>query len=350
MLRMSIIGLPGAGKSTFFRTLGHHGQEGSLSGKKGAHIATVFVPDPRLDALSAAYKPKKQVNAAIEFLDTTPLMMDAANKNLTAVSLEDARRADSLCLVLGEYEHGDCREQLRFLLSEFGLSDFMTLEKRAERLRKSVQMTKQRDEQLELEALGKLLAALEQERPAREVALTPQEKHLLSGYQILSAKPLLVVLNVAEDAIPQMAERVALYQQQFPELTITAMAAGIESELAQMGETDAAAFMKDLGLHESAMSRILGACFKLLGLQVFFTVGPDECRAWPIPHGSTAFDAAGAIHSDFQKGFIRAMVLSYAAFAAAPTEATFRLHAQQQKREYPMQDGDLVEFRFSVNK
>jgi hypothetical protein len=209
-------------------------------------------------------------------------------------------------------------------------------------------MTKKVEEQRELEALRKVLAVLEQEKPARDAGLTAQERRAISSCQLLTLKPLLVVVNVGEAQIPQMDARIAEYAKRFPQHTITAMCAPIEQDLAGMAPADAAEFMKDLGLKDPAFDRIIRGCFAMLDLKVFFTVGDDECRAWPVVRAATAFDCAGAIHSDLQRGFIRAMVLPYADFAAAPTPDTFKHKARQEKREYAVQDGDLIEIRFNV--
>lgn len=358
-MRISIIGLQYSGKTTFFDILTHHGMSGSLSGKRGSHIGTVFVPDARLDKLSEVYRPKKQVNAAMEFMDTPSLTMDATGNAFASGSLEDVRRADTACLVLRAFDSVTCPHpagsvdpgrDLRFILNEFMVNDYVMVEKRVEKLRKQVQMTKKPEEQRELEALEKILAALEAERPAREVELTENERKALSPYQLLTAKPILAVLNVGEAQLRNLDAIIADFMTTFPGIVCTALCANTELELAQLEEADAREFMTDLGLKESALTRVLHAAFDMLNLQVFFTAGPDECRAWPIPRGSTAYDAAGAIHTDFQKGFIRASVLPYEAFAKNPVPDVFKSEAQQQRKEYPMVDGDIVEFRFSVSK
>ena len=356
-MRISIIGLKFAGKTTFFDLLTARGMAGSASGKKGATISTVFVPDPRLDRLNEVYQPKKKVAANLEFIDTAALSTEGHGKSFTGATLEEVKRGDALCLVVREFEsaaapHPENRvdgvKDLQFILGEFVMTDYLLVSKRVERLEKQVSMSKKLEEQHELDALRKVLVVLEQEKPARDAGLTAQELKAISSCQLLTLKPLLVVVNLGEDKIPQMDARIAAYAQRFPQHTITAMCAPIEQDLAGMSAADAAEFMKDLGLKDPAFDRVIRGCFAMLDFKVFFTVGEDECRSWPVPRSATAFDCAGAIHTDLQRGFIRAVVLPYADFAAAPTPDTFKHKARQEKREYAVQDGDLIEIRFNV--
>jgi GTP-binding protein YchF len=356
-MRMSIVGLGFSGKTTFFQILTQHGQEGSVSGKKGSNIGTLYVPDPRLDRLTEVYKPKRQVNASMEFLDTPSLSVAGAGKSFTGAALDEVRRADTLCLVIQAFNSPsaphptgtvDGVRDLEFINSEFILLDLGTLEKRAEKLRKLTRINKQAAEVRELETVEKALEHLVEEQPLRDVDLSEQELLALAPYQLLTLKPVLVVLNIDDDQVADMDAVIAPYREHFPGAPITAMCATLEAELAEMEPEDAGEFMAELGISEAALDRIVAACFGLLGMQVFFTVGEDECRAWTIAHGDSAFVAAGKIHSDIQRGFIRAMVLPYAAFDADPATATFKNRAAQQRKDYAMQDGDLVEFLFNV--
>lgn len=358
-MRMSIIGLPFAGKTTFFEILTARGQEGALSGKKAAQIGTAFVPDARLDRLTEAYEPKKKVEASFEFIDTPGLATDQSGQSFQGAGLEDVRKADTCCLIIQCFESPmaphpaggiDPERDLELIASEFVLSDLMQLENTVERLRKVVASGKKMEDQRRLETVEKAMAALEEETPLRDIDFTESELTALSGYQLLSLKPLLVVLNLGEDDVADLDARIAAFREAHPGLNVTALCAKLEQELAQMEPHDRAEFMADLGLRESAFRRITQACNDLLGLQVMFTVGPDECRAWPIPREATAYDAAGAIHTDFQRGFIRAVVLGYDEWAADPRPETFKEKARQEKKDYVMQDGDIVEFRFNVSK
>ncbi len=358
-MRMSIIGLGFAGKTTFFQILTKHGMKGSLSGKKGATIGTVFVPDPRLDRLTATYNPKKQVNASIEFIDTPSLSAEGSGKSFSSAALEEVRRADTLCLIIHAFESEsyphpmgstDGPRDLDFIISEFILNDLMVLEQRAQKLRKLTRIAKQDSEVRELAAVEKAIEALNAETPLRDVELSEQEQAALSAYQLISMKPLLVVLNVNESQVAEMDIIPQQIATQYRGLTFMAMCAELELELADMEPNDATEFMADLGIHEPAFQRIIRACFEVMGLRVFFTVGDDECRAWPIPRNMTAFDSAGQIHSDIQRGFIRAMVMPYSQFDAAPEEGTFKANAVQQRKDYIMQDGDIVNFLFNVSK
>ena len=354
-MRMSIVGLAFSGKTTFFELLTKHGFTGAMSGKKGGNIGTVFVPDERLDHLTRIYEPKKQVNASLEFNDSQSLSTEGSGNSFSTAALEEIRRADTLCLVIQTFDSiphpmdsVNPTRDLEFINSEFILNDLMALEKRSEKLRKVAQISKKQEDLLELAAVDKACAALEQSKALRDIELTAQEAKALSGYQLMSLKPMLVVLNVGEDQVDKMDELMAAAARDYPSLQFTAMCARLESELTDIEPEDAREFMTDLGIEEPAFSRIVRACLDLVGLQVFFTVGPDECRAWTIAKTATAFAAAGAIHSDIQRGFIRAMVLPYSAFAEAPIEDTFKGSAVQEKKDYAMQDGDIVEFKFSV--
>ena len=357
-MRMSIIGLQFAGKSTFFQIVTSHGVAGSVSGKKGATIGTVFIPDPRVDKLTEVYHPKKQVNASLEFIDTAALAMAGRGKSFSGQTLDEVKRGDALCLIIREFDSPtaphpegsvDGLRDLEFILGEFIVNDYLTLEKRAERLRKQVQINKAPEEVRDLAAVEKALAALEAEKPAREIEFTEQERKYLAAYQLLTLKPLLVVLNVDENQIEAMDARIAEYAGRFPEYTFRAMCAALEHELAEMAPAEAAEFITELGLpEEPAFERIVKGCFEMLGLLVFFTVGPEECHAWPVRRGITAYEAAGTVHSDMQRGFIRAMVLPHDEFAKNPGPDTFKQQAQQQKKDYLVRDGDILEIRFSV--
>jgi ribosome-binding ATPase YchF (GTP1/OBG family) len=179
----------------------------------------------------------------------------------------------------------------------------------------------------------KAIKLLEDEVPIRDAEFTENEIKLLSSFQLLSAKKLLVVLNIDEGRIDSMNDRVDAYFADYPGITVTALCASLEFELSQMNEEDAQLFMADMNLPGFAFERIIKACYAMLGLNVFFTVGPDECRAWPINKGSTAYEAAGKIHTDIQRGFIRAVVLSYESFAKEPAESTFKSKSAVQQDE-----------------
>ncbi len=356
-MRMSIVGLGFSGKSTFFELLTTRGMQGAASGKKGATIGTAFVPDERLDKLSDCYQPKKTTPANLEFIDTSSLSLEGKGNSFTGGTLEEVKRADGLALMIQEFASPmaphpsgsvDGFRDLEFILSEFILADYVTLEKRAERLRKQVQVNKKTEDQRELEAIDKVLAALENEQPASTLDLTENELKALSPYQLLTLKPLLAVLNIGEDQIADMDARIAAYQERFTGCTVTALCASFELELTQMEEGEAAEFMDDAGITTTAFERVVASCFETNGLKVFFTVGHDECRAWPVSRDATAFDCAGAIHSDLQRGFIRAVVMPYAEFEANPTPDAFKQNGSQQKKDYAVDDGDIIEIRFSV--
>ena len=239
---------------------------------------------------------------------------------------------------------------LNYVLGEFILTDYATLDKRAEKLRKLVQVAKKTEDIRELEAIDKALGVLEDEKPVHSLDLTEHELKALAAYQLLTLKPLLIVLNIDEGETAQMNEKIGSYQEKFPEYTVTALCASMEHELAGMELAEAAEFMEEFELTEPAFDRVVASCFHMLGLKVFFTVGDDECRAWPVSREATAQECAGAIHSDLERSFVCAVTLGYDEFEAEPNEKTHKLKGRQEKKNYIPKDGDLMEIRSGLAK
>ena len=339
-MKAGIIGWPGSGRDAVFSAL--TGLARPPFGSADPRQGEALVPDQRLDKLSALFQPKKHTPARVEFFLPHP---QGQPKEALKSSLEKVRETEVLLLVLrnfpleGAPEPNPARE-ITDLESELILSDYLVVEKRLERLAEEVKRGKKNDPE-ELDLLNRAKAELEAGRPLRHDPVYAQSPKL-RGFAFLSAKPLLAVLNNADDD----GQAVDLGGD-WPQVVVRGR---LEEELAALEPEEAAEFLADYGLSEAAADRIIGEVYRLMGLISFFTVGEDECRAWTIRAGETALEAAGAIHSDIQKGFIRAEVVAYEDFAAAGNmneakkKGSFRLEG----KTYPVNDGDIVHFRFNV--
>jgi len=364
-MQVTIVGLPGAGKTTVFNALtGGHAEIGGYSGGRAApNVGVVKVPDERLDQLSALFAPKKTTPADVTYVDVA-IPAGAAREGTVAPDvLAQIRNADALLHVARAFEGGaaerpaDAWRDIEELDLEFALADLSVVEKRLERLRTSgCHGTPSEREQnaLEEELLARLLPSLSDGLPLRDVKLTDDDERRLRGYRFLSQKPVLVVLNIDEARLGEATtlEAEARSRYAHPDTDVAALAGKIEAELAQLPADDAAAFMEDLGIAEPSRGRVVRLTYALLGLFSFFTAGEDECRAWTLRRGSTAVDAAGAIHSDLARGFIRAEVVSYPDLIACGSiaEARKRGLLRSEGKTYEVRDGDVVEVLFNVSR
>ena len=357
VLRIGIVGLPQTGKTTLFQILTRAHGSGGGSGRQEARVGVVRVPDARLDRLTEMFKPRKTVHATIEYMDMPGSVIDLAR---TGVQSQALRELDALVHVARVFENDavpmesgsiDAKRDIENVELELILSDLAVVEKRLERLEKDVKKQKNPALEKELQVLKMCRVALEKQTPLREIELGPEESKAIRGFTFLSLKPMLYVLNLGEgdaaraNVADQFAAEASFKQR--PRTTVSAICGKVEAELAQLTDADAAEFLASYGLQESATSRLINASYQLLGLISFFTVGEDECRAWTIRAGSTAWEAAGEIHSDIQRGFIRAEVTKYedlmasGSFAEARNRALLRLEG----KEYVVQDGEIVHFR-----
>jgi len=358
-MEVGIMGLAASGKSALFGLL--TGQDSAaLTGRRDqTQVGMARVTDPRLDALAAMYNPKKTTPATIRFSDI-PGIPDE-HRGEASLNLPELRTADALMVVLRAFDSDavahpkgsvDPLRDLAHIEEEFILSDQLVVEKRLERLRKDIQ--KRRDPELERERdlLERCLAVLEAEQPLRTESFDANEEKKLRGFTFLSRKPILVVANVGEDDPSSDAFAGPGWEAwtSRPGLAFTRVCATLEAELAELDGDDAEAFMEDLGLEDRALDRIIGESYALLGLISFFTVGDDECRAWSILDGTEALAAAGEIHSDIQRGFIRAEVvgcdelLETGSLSGCRQKGTLRLEG----KTYRVRDGEVVHFRFNV--
>jgi GTP-binding protein YchF len=361
-MQIGIIGLLYSGKSTLFSTLlAHQYGDGSAGHQLGTERGVIKVPDTRLDRLTEMFNPQKKVHATIEYLKVPGLEKETRKGGgLPPQFLANIKTTDLILLVIRAFDNDiyphpletvDPARDISFIEEEFLFSDLAIIENRLEKLQKMILKTQDEKDKRELAVLKKLHDCLEAEQPLRTVVLDEHEEFIIKGFQFLTRKPILYVLNIAENAIGESETLVNQYREKIsPGCTITALSAEIEKEISQLKEEDAAAFLEDLNISEPATSKLIRASYQLVGLQSFFTVGDDECRSWTIPRGTIAHKAAGVIHSDLEKGFIRAEVVSYDDLVRLGS-----LHACKEKgilrlegKEYVVQDGDILNIRFNV--
>jgi hypothetical protein len=359
MLRAGLIGLPHSGKTTLFQLLTSAREAPRAHGKSEAHVGVSRVPDDRLDRLTALFKPERRVPATVEFADMAAGRADAAS----LVDVVAYRTADALLHVVRAFDDPalphpsgavDPARDARTVEEELVLADLGVVERRLERLARDLKKNPSAELRSEASILERCQASLERGSALRTLGLSGDEARRLRGFQLLSAKPLLLVVNVAETAVGSMAHLDAI--PGLPAVTAQAgvaavgVCARIELEIAALEPDDAAAFMADLGLTESGLDRIIRAAYDLLGYISFFTVGEDECRAWSIPRGTPAQEAAGTIHSDIQRGFIRAEVVACDLLLARGSLAACREHGELrlEGKEYVVADGDVINFRHAT--
>ena len=362
-MQVTIVGLPGSGKTTVFNALtGAHADTGGFSGGRAApNMGVVKVPDERLDRLSELFHPRKTVPADVTYVDVAIPAGATREGTINPDVLALVRNADALLHVArafdGEGAEGppDPWRDIEALDLEFAIADLMVIEKRLEKLRTSGRhgAPAEREANAQEEAL---LARLEPElsagRPLREVALTDEDELRLRGYRFLTQKPVLAVLNIDEGQLGAATELEATGRARYAQAQtdVAALGGKIEAELAQLSEDDAALFMEDLGIAEPSRGRVIRLTYALLGLFSFFTAGEDECRAWTLRHGATAVDAAAAVHSDLARGFIRAEVVTYDDLIACGSMAEARKRGllRSEGKTYEVRDGDVIEVLFNV--
>lgn len=366
-LELAVIGLPQSGKTTVFNALTRSAAAvgGFSSAADEPNLATVKVPDHRIPSLSEIYEPKKEVYADIRYLDVAGVAKGLAKQGLSGRLLGYLMETSALILVIRAFEDDnvphpdesvDALRDLETLLLELSFSDLSIIERRLARLDDMIQKlrgTERETNERERAALIRCKDALENEIPLREIELNELEARQLRGYGFLTQKPALVLFNLSEDQLGAAEEALlteARERFERPGLAIDALAAKIETEIGQLDAEDAELFMADLGIEESSLGRVIRLSYDLLGLITFLTVGPDEVRAWPIRRGTTAVGAAGEIHTDLQRGFIRAEIVGYDDLMAKRSMAECRKAGllRVEGRDYVMADGDVTHFLFNV--
>ena len=362
MLRAALIGLDGNGKTTLFQLM--TAARDAPRGKGDVNIGISKVPDARLDRLTAMYNPRKRVPATVEFTD---IIGPARTGAQALVDVAAYKNADALVHVVRAFRDEavphpsgsvDPARDAQTMEDELILADLGVLERRLERIEKDSKKARTPELDKERDLVNRCKAALEDGRPLRALELTGDDLKRLRGFQLLSAKPLLLVINLDENDLSTVGASIDKAAAQTGLTAFLAHAATravavcgkIELEIAQLEGPDATAFLSDLGLTESGLDRVIRASYDLLGYVSFFTVGEDECRAWSIPRDTPAQLAAGEIHSDIARGFIRAEVVAYDALIARGSMAACRDHGEVrlEGKEYIVKDGDIINFRFAT--
>jgi hypothetical protein len=359
-MKIGLVGLPKSGKTTLFNLL--TGSSAATSrydaGRAELHTGIARVPDPRVDRLTALFKPRKTTYATFEVVDLAGIEKDDRG----GLEAKEFRNADALLHVVRAFPDdargaAEPRRDVLDLELTLALADLEVVERRLERLEASIKKQRKEAEVREQELLGRLKIALETETPLRAVTMTAEEARLVRGFTFLSQKPILHLVNVEEDAIAEggrVAERYGLADVAArPHTRVGWVSAVIEAEIARLDGDEQQAFLADLGLAEPAINRVLRECFALLGLVSFFTTGEDEVRAWPIPAGTRAQDAAGTVHSDIARGFIRAEVNGYdelVAVGGSFADLRARGQLRLEGKDYVVLDGEICHFRFNVAK
>ena len=350
-MRIGIIGFKYTGKSTLFNAI----TSASIPTGQGGvepHVAVGRIPDPRLDRLSEMFKPRRTIHASVEWVDVPGFEPSdrAAGPGDGTRFLEHARRVDALALVVRCFSGGvstpDPVDEIDTLALELALADLQIVENRIERLEKDRQRKGKVENPLEPPLMEKFRGLLVDGKPLRDLDLNPDEIKLSSGFSLLTLKPMFIVLNGDESGVAP--EVIAAARESGSEAVD--LCAKVEEELAELSDEERMEFLADLGIEQPAAHRLIRSAYRSLGLLSFFTVGEDECRAWTVREGALAPEAAGVIHSDLQRGFIRAETCTYDDLVAegglAEVKKANRMRLEG--KSYPVKDGDVLNIRFNV--
>ncbi len=368
-MKTGIIGLPQVGKTSLFKILTKAQLATAHANPREAHVGVAKVPDDRLERLAALYNPRKLVHASIEYVDVAAMPTHSskseakAGAGLSESIVINIRQVDAIAHVVRAFDDpaiphiGEINPLRDIQNVDFDLmvSDLGQVEKRLERLQKDLKKQKTPELEKEFDLLQRSKSFLEQERPLREMEMTPDDRKRVRGFMFLSEKPILHVLNIGESGdlgreLDRAVETFKLGEMGAHRNTAaTAIAGKVEAELAEMSDADAAEFLASYGMRESGLARLVRKTYELLGLISFFTVGEDECRAWTIENGTHAVNAAGVIHTDLEHHFIRAEVIHWDQLLEAGSEANARAKGtlRLEGKDYVVKDGDVMHIRHS---
>ena len=353
-MKVGLVGFAGSGKTTIFNTLtGLTAEVGGYGAREKANVGVIKVPDHRVDKLAELYHPKKKTYAEISFVDVAgPQADDAqrAHSGLDPKLVQHMREADALVHVVRAFDNAMLSQSanpardIRAFDDELILTDLVQIENRIARLKK------EKDSARENELMLRLKTALEAEQSLRDLELTHEDVGIIAGFRFLSLKPLLLLINQSEEAAGSDAAGEVNELARSKSLDLIAMSGKVEMEIAQLAPEEQREFLQDLGITQPARDRFIRAAYSLLDLISFLTAGEDECRAWSIRRGTIAHKAAGVIHSDIERGFIRAEVTRFEDLIELGSEARCREQGKLklEGKDYVVQDGDVVHFRFNV--
>ncbi len=349
-MKVGILGYTGSGKTTVFNLLTGLSADTGFGGGRKPNLGVIKVPDERIDRLSAMYSPKKTTFAEIRFVDIAGKAPDGTKGGLDTGLLTHIRDTEALTLVVRAFDNpmleaaANPAAELRDLEGELQIMDLAVIEKRMERLEKEGRLKDR-----EADILKRATDWLESEKPLRELELDAEEELALRGYRFLSQKPAMVLLNTSENGPNEVPAEVGAYCQAH-RLDLLPLCAAIEAELSELEEEDQLAFLEEYGIEAPARGRFIRQAYAMLDLISFFTTGEDECRAWTIKRGTTAVKAAGKIHSDIEKGFIRAEVTPFEILMELGSEQKVKAAGKMglEGKDYVVNDGEICHFRFNV--